>query len=199
MAKDSRNADNVGKEIKIKNNKIYKAVMSYESEDRDDKISSKSIGVCIVVLLLLAVLLFRFVFFQFIKGDYYTKKAYAQQNSWRTISAKRGTITDRNGNVLAISVSSCLVNVNQKIIKDNPPEGLTTAQYQSKIAKGLADILNMDYEQILKKVQSEGRYKLIAENLELSKGEELKKWIKEDCCRTEKRQRRRLRYKQTKE
>lgn len=180
MAKDSRNADNVGKEIKIKNNKIYKAVMSYESEDRDDKISSKSIGVCIVVLLLLAVLLFRFVFFQFIKGDYYTKKAYAQQNSWRTISSKRGTITDRNGNVLAISVSSCLVNVNQKIIKDNPPEGLTTAQYQSKIAKGLADILNMDYEQILKKVQSEGRYKLIAENLELSKGEELKKWIKEE-------------------
>ena len=158
MAKDSRNADNISKNKKEHKNKIFKAVMSYESEDRDDTISGKSIGVCVVVMLLLTVLLFRFVFFQFIKGDYYTKKAYAQQNSWRTISAKRGTITDRNGNVLAISVSSFLVNVNQKIIKDNPPEGLTSAQYQAKIAKGLADILNMDYEQILKKVQNLENY-----------------------------------------
>ena len=95
------------------------------------------------------------------KGDYYTKKAYTQQNSWRTISAKRGTITDRNGNVLAISVSSYLVNVNQKIIHDNPSKGMTVEQYQEKIAKGLSQFLNMDYNHILKQIKTErGKWQL---------------------------------------
>ena len=181
MAKDSRIANKqVGKEKQKNDNNILKAVMSYESEDRDDKIAGKSIAVCVVVMTFLAVLLFRFAYFQFIKGDYYTKKAYAQQNSWRTISAKRGTITDRNGNVLAISVSSCLVNVNQKIIKDNPSEGLSVEQYREKIAKGLSERLNIDYNQILTKIQSEGRYKLIAENIDINIGEEIKAWLKEE-------------------
>lgn len=177
MAKNSRNVDrDSGK--KTKKNNVIKAVMSYESEDRDDKIAGKSIAVCVAVMALLAVLLFRFAYYQFIKGDYYTKKAYTQQNSWRTISAKRGTITDRNGNVLAISVSSYLVNVNQKIIHDNPSKGLTVEQYQEKIAKGLSQYLNMDYNLILKQIKTEGRYKLIAENIDLKKGEEIKAWLK---------------------
>ncbi|MBE7058663.1 MAG: PASTA domain-containing protein [Ruminococcaceae bacterium] len=176
MARDSRN---VNKKNNDKKN-ILKAVMSFESEDRDDKITGKSVAVCVAVMALLAVLLFRFAYFQFIKGDYYTKKAYTQQNSWRTISAKRGTITDRNGNVLAISVSSYLVNVNQKIIHDNPTKGLTAEQYQEKIARGLSDFLNMDYNQILEKIKSTGRYKLIAEDIDLEVGEKIKAWIKEE-------------------
>lgn len=181
MAKNSRNTDKNVSNKKQKNNKnVLQAVMSFESEDRDDKIAGKSIAVCVVVMTFLAVLLFRFVYFQFIKGDYYTKKAYAQQNSWRSISAKRGTITDRNGNVLAISVSSYLVNVNQKIIKDNPPKDFTVEQYREKIAKGLSERLNIDYNQILTKIKSEGRYKLIAENIDIKVGEEIKAWLKEE-------------------
>ena len=73
MAKNSRNVDrDSGK--KTKKNNVIKAVMSYESEDRDDKIAGKSIAVCVAVMALLAVLLFRFAYYQFIKGDYYTKK-----------------------------------------------------------------------------------------------------------------------------
>lgn len=158
---------------------MIKAAITYESEDRDDKVRGKSIAVCVTVMILMVMLLFRFAFLQFVKGDYYSKKAYAQQNSWRTISAKRGTILDRNGNVLAISVSSCLVNVNQKIIKDNAPNDDVEA-YQKKIAQGLADILQIDYEQTLKKIQSQGRYKLIAEKLEIELGDQVKSWIKEE-------------------
>lgn len=179
MAKNSRINQEHDKKKKITKQNIIKAALTYESEDRDDKVRGKSVAVCVTVIVLLVMLLFRFAYLQFVKGDYYTKKAYAQQNSWRTISAKRGTITDRNGNVLAISVSSCLVNVNQKIIKDNAPNDDVEA-YQKKIAQGLADILNVDYEQTLKKIQSEGRYKLIAEKLEIELGDQVKSWIKEE-------------------
>ena len=179
MTKNSRINQEHDKKKKITRQNVIKAALTYESEDRDDKVRGKSIAVCVTVIVLLVMLLFRFAYLQFVKGDYYTKKAYAQQNSWRTISAKRGMITDRNGNVLAISVSSCLVNVNQKIIKDNAPNNNVEA-YQKKIAQGLADILKVDYEQTLKKIQSEGRYKLIAEKLEIELGDQVKSWIKEE-------------------
>lgn len=178
MAKVSRRQEKDNTTKRTKRNYL-KAALTYESEDRDDKVRGKSIAVCVAVIVFMVLLLFRFAYLQFIKGDYYSKKAYAQQNSWRTISAKRGTITDRNGNVLAISVSSCLVNVNQKIIKDNAPGGDVEA-YQKKVAQGLSDILQLDYDQTLTKIQSEGRYKLIAEKLEIELGDQLKSWIKEE-------------------
>lgn len=159
---------------------IIKAAMSFQSVDRNDKIKSKTNFIRVFVLLLLAVLLFRFVHLQFIKGDYYAKKAYAQQNSWRTISAKRGKITDVNGNVLAISISTYLVNVNQKIISDVYENEEEKVAYQKKIAAGLAEFLEIDYNEVLKKIQSEGRYKLIAENIELEVGDKIKQWIKEE-------------------
>lgn len=159
---------------------IIKAAMSFQSVDRNDKIKSKTNFIRVFVLLFLAVLLFRFVHLQFIKGDYYAKKAYAQQNSWRTISAKRGKITDVNGNVLAISISTYLVNVNQKIISDVYEKEEEKVAYQKKIAAGLAEFLEIDYNEVLKKIQSEGRYKLIAENIELEVGDKIKQWIKEE-------------------
>lgn len=159
---------------------IIKAAMSFQSVDRNDKMKSKTNFIRVFVLLLLAVLLFRFVHLQFIKGDYYAKKAYAQQNSWRTISAKRGKITDVNGNVLAISISTYLVNVNQKIISDVYEKEEEKVAYQKKIAAGLAEFLEIDYNEVLKKIQSEGRYKLIAENIELEVGDKIKQWIKEE-------------------
>ena len=178
MAQNSRKpAQN--KDVQKKSKKFIKAALTYESDDRDDKVRGKSIAVCVIVILLMSALLLRFAYLQFAKGDYYSKKAYAQQNSWRTISARRGTIMDRNGNVLAISVSSCLVNVNQKIIAENAPDG-NKAAYQEKIARGLSDILELDYDEILAKVQSEGRYKLIAEKLELETGDKIKAWIREE-------------------
>lgn len=159
---------------------IIKAAMSFQSVDRNDKMKSKTNFIRVFVLLLLAVLLFRFVHLQFIKGDYYAKKAYAQQNSWRTISAKRGKITDVNGNVLAISISTYLVNVNQKIISDVYEKEEEKVAYQKKIAAGLAEFLEIDYNEVLKKIQSEGRYKLIEENIELEVGDKIKQWIKEE-------------------
>ncbi len=179
MARNSRIDHEQEKKKKITKQNFIKTALIYESEDRDDKVRGKTVAICVAVVALMIALLFRFAFLQFIKGDYYSKKAYAQQNSWRTISAKRGTIMDRDGNVLAISVSSCLVNVNQKIIKDKAPNGDTEA-YQKKIAQGLSDILQIDYEQTLKKIQSEGRYKLIAEKLEIELGDRVKSWIKEE-------------------
>lgn len=171
----------MNRDSRLKNNKNKKrSAVAFESEDRNDDIRVKSFVIVGIVLALLVALLFRFVYLQFIKGDYYAKKAYAQQNSWRPISAKRGTITDTNGSVLAISISTCLVTVNPKIIADNYPKDSTREAYQQKIASKLAEILNLEYTDVLAKIQAEGRYKLIEENLEIEVGDKIKAWIKEE-------------------
>jgi len=60
----------------------------------------------IVILRTLALCLFgalalRFFFIMVVDHDSYEQKAVAQQTSDVTIEAKRGTITDRDGNILA--------------------------------------------------------------------------------------------------
>ena len=53
----------------------------------------------------------------FIKGNDYKKAAYAQQTKSQIISSSRGTIYDKNGEVLAVSVSVDTVSINPDKVK----------------------------------------------------------------------------------
>jgi len=68
---------------------------------------------CIAVLLIL-----RTGYLQTIQGEELQKQAIAQQTQDKQISAKRGTIYDRNGKALAISASVFRVSVSPNIIKE---------------------------------------------------------------------------------
>ena len=122
----------------------------------------------------------RIAWIQFVRGEEYQKRAYLQQNNGRIIPANRGTIFDRNGNILAISVNARQVSVNQQtIIKEGEARGDVKA-YQELVARALADILDLNYETVLEKVQSVGRYKEIARKIDVEVGEQVEGWIKKN-------------------
>ena len=72
--------------------------------------------------------------------------AVRQQTLRTTVDASRGTIYDRNGTILAMSASAETIFLSPKEIVENE-------QDQDLIANGLAEILDMDAGDILKKME----------------------------------------------
>lgn len=70
--------------------------------------------------------------------------AVRQQTLRTTVEASRGTIYDRNGTILAMSASAETIFISPKEILENE-------QDQELIADGLAEILGLDAEDILKR------------------------------------------------
>lgn len=141
---------------------------------------TKTAAIFVIFSVILVVLLGRIAWIQFVRGSEYQKAAYAQQNTGRIIPAMRGTIYDRNGNVLAISVTASQVNINQQtILKEGKARG-DVATYQNLVASGLAQILELDQAKVLEKVQSSGRYKEIIRKIDVELGEQVKAWIQEN-------------------
>ncbi len=118
------------------------------------------------------VLLFvRMFYLQVINANELQKKAYTQQTKNRVISPKRGTIYDRNGEVLAKSISVETISITPKNIKEKDREAT---------AKGLAEILNLDYETIYKKVCKNTSEETIAKRLDKEVTDKVRVWIKEN-------------------
>lgn len=141
---------------------------------------NRSAALVVIFIIIIVSLLVRVAWIQFVRGEEYQKKAYLQQNNGRIIPANRGTIYDRNGNVLAISVNARQVSVNQMtILKEGEARGDVKA-YQEFVAKGLSDILGLNYDSVLEKIKSSGRYKEIARKLEVEVGDKVKQWKEEN-------------------
>ena len=97
----------------------------------------------IVAFLLLAVRLFKI---QIIDHDFYEAAAVEQQLRETTVSAKRGTIYDRNMNVFAMSASVSNIYL-------SPAEMVMYGEDPTAISQALAEILDMDYYEIYEKCQ----------------------------------------------
>ena len=102
----------------------------------------KLLVILILFLMLFLLLIARFFYWQVVKAEELSQKAYSQQTKNSIISPKRGSIYDRNGVVLAKSVSVETISVTPKNIKDKDKE---------KVAQGLSDILELDYDTVLRK------------------------------------------------
>ncbi|MDE5830553.1 MAG: hypothetical protein K2H53_02485 [Clostridia bacterium] len=96
--------------------------------------------------------------------------AYVQQTLDRTINPNRGTIYDRNGEVLAMSASVETVTVNPTNI---------SADNKEKVAKALSSIFELDYETILKRVNRKTSIETIAKKVDKEKTNTLRLWMKE--------------------
>ena len=83
---------------------------------------------------------------QITEHDELQSVAVRQQTLRTTVEASRGTIYDRNGTILAMSASAETIFLSPKEIMENE-------QDQDLIANGLAEILDMDAEDILKKME----------------------------------------------
>ena len=97
--------------------------------------------------------------------------AYVQQTLDRTINPNRGTIYDRNGEVLAASASVETVTVNPTNISPDNKE---------KVARALSNIFELDYEKVLKKVSRKTSIETIVKKVEKEKTDELRRWMQSE-------------------
>lgn len=104
----------------------------------------------VIAMIALICLIGRLFYIQIIKHSKYEQIAVSQQTQDIAIEAKRGTITDRDGNILAISATAYKVVMAPKLIDSE--------DLREKICDGLSSALSEDrdkiYEMTLKNVQS---------------------------------------------
>lgn len=134
-----------------------------------NKIPQKRIGTILIIsVLFMVALLGRVGYLQFVGGNRLQTLATSQQTLTETISAKRGTIYDSKGKVLAISYDTDKVYITPSLIKDDSNKSI--------IAQSLASILEIDYNELLTKLQNTSDKFLVASEVEQNKVDEINNW-----------------------
>lgn len=114
-------------------------------------------NLAIAFTLILVLLVIWLVYINVAHGEEYSKAASEQQTKDITVSAKRGTIYDRNGKQLAVSVSSDTVILDPVTIRKNE-----NAEY---VSQSLSEILGMDYEGVYAVTQKESSYEILKKRI----------------------------------
>ena len=142
-----------------------------EKKNKKTKIvKSKSLFITLIIcFVILILLLFRIAFLQFIQGSELKEAANRQQTTNRIISAKRGNIYDSTGKLLAASAPVDTVSINPSRIKKENKE---------KVAKAFSTIFELDYNEMLEKVNSDSSVETIIKKVEQDKIDELENWMK---------------------
>lgn len=100
-----------------------------------------------------------------VKSEYYMQKADELHQRERRIKAKRGRIFDRNGEILAANEVVCTVSVIHSQIED-----------EDKVIKVLAGELNMDVEEVTKKVKKVSSMEYIKTNVAKDIGDAIREY-----------------------
>ena len=124
-----------------------------------------------IVIIIFILLLIRLFWIQVIQGKRLSQMAQEQQNLDREISAKRGIIYDRNGEILAMSASSEMITINPNNIPKEKKEF---------VARKISEVLEIDYEKILKKVNRNSSIEKIGKKIEKEKSNVLRQWMIEN-------------------
>ncbi len=124
-----------------------------------------------IILIVLGFLIIRLAWIQLIKGKFYKVLAEQQQNLDREISAKRGVIYDRNGEILAMSASSEMITINPNNIPKEKKE---------LVARKISEVLELDYEKVLKKVNRNSSIEIIDKKVEKEKSNIIREWLIEN-------------------
>ena len=131
---------------------------------------------------LLLLLIFRLFYLQIIDGPYLASLATKTHTTSEVISSKRGNIYDSTGASLAISEAVDTVSINPPKIKAKKDED--TPALKEKVAKGLSEIFDLDYNETLAKVNSTSSSVTIIKKVEEDKINKLKSWMKENKITT---------------
>lgn len=99
------------------------------------------------------------------KSEYYMQKADELHQRERRIKAKRGRILDRNGEILAANEVVCTVSVIYSQIED-----------EDKVIKVLAGELDMDVEEVTKKVKKVSSMEYIKTNVAKDIGDAIREY-----------------------
>ena len=116
------------------------------------------------------VLAARLYYLQIVRHDELEARAIAQQVRETTVSAPRGTIYDRKGEVLAVSAGVDTIYL-------SPAEIELYGEDAGAIAAGLSEILGLDYESVYEKTQNTGSwYEVVARKVEADTAEAVRQF-----------------------
>lgn len=174
--KNKPNTNNKKIKSKSSDNKIIK--LKTENESKNLIHTKKLRTLLIVIILLFVILIGRIGFIQFVEGNSLKELAYKQQAINQIISPKRGNIYDSTGKALAISAQVDTITINpNKLVKNNETD---TKSYKEKVAKSLSEIFELDYNEVLEKVNSSAQVETIIKKVEQEKVDKLKEWMKDN-------------------
>ena len=160
------------KKKKTTNHKVVKLQTKFESKNLIH--TTKLRLLLIFTIFVFILLIIRIGFIQFVQGTSLKEMAYQQQTINQIISPKRGNIYDATGKALAIGAQVDTITINPtKIVKDNE---INTKDYKEKVAKGLSEIFTLNYDDVLKKVNSSSQVETIIKKVEQEKVDQLKQW-----------------------
>ena len=148
------------------------------------KVSIKRLkGFLVFIFIVFIALVAKIGAIQFIDGTWLKERAYSQSTSSTVVSAKRGTIYDSNGKALAISAEVDTVSVNPEylVVKEKGEVNQEkTQELREKMAQKFAEIFSLEYDDVLKKLNSSRSVETIASKVETDKVTTLKAWLKEN-------------------
>ena len=123
----------------------------------------------IAIFLVMCGLSIRIFWIQFIKGDWLKKMADEQHSMERAFNPCRGTIYDATGRrILAISSSVESITVNPVNIK---------VEDREKLANKIAEMFDLDYEKILKKISKRSSIETIITKIDKEQSNEFRNWL----------------------
>ena len=119
----------------------------------------------IMVLAGFSTLIVRLFNIQIVNAEEYQREAASQQLQVTELSATRGTIYDRNGNVLAMSSTAWTVCISPVSIKNDTQKEL--------IVSGLSEILGVSEEYVREKCERNSGYEIIKKRIDKALAEEV--------------------------
>ena len=123
----------------------------------------KILVVFLAAFILILYLIERLVYLMVFDAEYYQQKAEDLHERERDIKAARGEIIDRNGTVLATNRTVCTISVIHSQI-ENP----------EKVIEKLSEFLEMDADQVRKKVEKISSIERIRSNVDKRTGDKIR-------------------------
>lgn len=137
-------------------------------------VMKRRINFLLIFIILLGFVLMtgRLLFLQVLGGDDYREKATQQQLRDSTIAAKRGTIYDRNMNILAQSATVWTVYLSPVYVEDDKEANL--------IADKLSEVLGVDRQTVYEKCQKNTYYEYVKRKIEKDKADIIRTFCSEN-------------------
>lgn len=166
--------------IIIGKNHINKKLGIGSSFRKKQSFNARSLTLLSIFSLCFLGLITRIGYIQFVNGPDYKTNAYKQQTTSQTLTSKRGTIYDSTNKILALSSSVDTISVNngQVFYSDNKPVP------NDILAKGFSEIFSLNYDELLKKLNSNSSLVTIAKKVEKTYVDSLKKWMEDNKIST---------------
>ena len=140
--------------------------------------------VLVGIILVFSILLGRIFWIQTVDFDKYLSNVMDQITTQSAVSAERGTIYDRNGNILATNITTYRIFISPSSILSSQQKAERNGEsvkYAEHISSGLSEILNVDYDAVYKQTTyTEYLDRTIAKNVPDEKADKVRSFINEN-------------------